>query len=178
MTNEVTIYDNYLPDLEFQLIKTQLFDGHFPWYPSQVLLPDEGNTKNVTESYNFQMFHLFYKDFAPRSSYMELLIPLLIKLNPQALMRIKANLTFKTSKIIEHGYHTDFPETEPCTTGVYYLNSTDGYTKFSNGEVIEGIENRLVLFDSRLSHTGTTCTNADARCVLNINFIPQIEKRN
>jgi len=172
MTNEVAIYDNYLPNLEFQLIKTQLFNRNFPWYLSQVLQPGEGNNTNVTESYNFQMVHLFYKDFIPQSSGMELLNPIITKLNPRALLRIKANLTFKTSKIIEHGYHTDLPDTEQCTTGVYYLNSTDGYTKFSNGEMIEGIENRLVLFDSRLSHTGTTCTNADARCVLNINFIP------
>jgi hypothetical protein len=172
MDNKVEIYDDYLPNLEFQLIKTQLFNTYFPWYLNKVLEPNHVNTKTLTESYNFQMVHMFYDDYVPKSSGMELLNPIITKLNPRALLRIKANLTFKTPKIVEHGYHTDFPENEPCTTGVYYLNSTDGYTKFSNGEVIEGIENRLVLFDSRILHTGTTCTNADARCVLNINFIP------
>jgi len=178
MTNEVEIYDNYLPNSEFQYIKTQLFDRYFPWYLSQVITTTQDTSENIAENYNFQMVHLFYKNFAPTSGLFELLTPITTKLNPRGLIRIKANLTFKTSKIIEQGYHTDLPDSEPCTTGVYYLNNTDGYTKFSNGEVIEGIENRLVLFDSRLSHTGTTCTNADARCVLNINFIPQIEKRN
>ena len=178
MSNEVKIYDNYLSDLEFQHIKTTLYDIHFPWYLSQVVNPKQENAKNITNDYNFQMVHLFYRAFAPNSTYMDLLNPIVTKLNPRALLKIKANLTFKTPKIVEHGYHTDFPDNEPCITGVYYLNSTNGYTKFLNGEIVEGIENRLVLFDSRILHTGTTCTNEDTRCVLNINFIPRIEKKN
>jgi hypothetical protein len=172
MTNEVEIYDNYLPDLEFKRIQTQLFDKHFPWYLGQVLDPTQGDAENITKKYNFQMVHLFYKDFAPKSSWLEILVPLVTKLSPRALVQIKANLTFKTTEIVEHGYHTDFPNSKPHTTGVYYINNTDGYTKFSNGKVVESVENRLVLFDSRISHTGTTCTDADARCVLNLNFIP------
>lgn len=177
MNSEVKIYDNYLSDSEFQLIKTQLFNPNFPWYLGEIVDSDPDND-DVTDIYNFQMFHLFYENYSPTSVYSELLNPIITKLNPWALLRLKANLTFKTSKIFEQGYHTDFPDTEPCTTGVYYLNNTDGYTRFSSGEIIESIENRLVLFDSRLSHTGTTCTNANARGVLNINFIPRIEKKN
>ena len=56
---------------------------------------------------------------------------------------------------------------------IYYVNSNDGYTEFEDGTRIETIENRLLVFDSSLWHTGSTCTNAKVRCVINFNYFPE-----
>ena len=57
------------------------------------------------------------------------------------------------------------------TTGILYINTCNGYTKFENGKKVKSVENTYVEFDSTLKHTGTTCTDTDRRLVLNINYI-------
>ena len=74
----------------------------------------------------------------------------------------------RTSKIVEHGFHTDVQY--KCKTGILYLNSNDGYTSFEDGTKVESVENRFVTFDSNIKHSGTTCTNQKVRLVLNINY--------
>ena len=50
------------------------------------------------------------------------------------------------------------------------MNTNDGFTEFKNGDIIESIANRMVIFDSSLEHTGTSCTNKKRRIVLNFNY--------
>ena len=82
--------------------------------------------------------------------------------------RLKINLNPKAHKVFEHGYHIDI--NIPSKTAIFYLNTNDGYTAFETGEKVESVANRLVVFDSNIKHTGTTCTNQKARLVLNINY--------
>jgi hypothetical protein len=178
MANKIEIIDNFLPIEEFKRLQGELLSGAFPWYLGTVLDTSKATEADlkaakVNQKYNFQVHHSIYRDFAPQSKAMDVVTPILNKLNPLAILRIKANLTFRTSEVIEQGYHTDFSDEVSCTTGVFYVNNTDGYTKFLTGEVVESVENRLVLFDSRLLHTGTTCTDSDIRCVINFNIIPK-----
>ena len=91
------------------------------------------------------------------------------KLNTQHVVKIKANCLLKTNTIVEHVPHVD--TRVDCTTIVYYLNTTDGYTHFEeSGEKVDSIENRAIIFNSRLWHGGTSCTDAARRIVLNINI--------
>ena len=83
-------------------------------------------------------------------------------------MRVKANMNMRTPEIIEHGFHTD--GTSSCTAAIYYVNTNDGYTAFEDGTKVESIANRLVVFNTQTKHTGTTCTNAKFRCVINFNY--------
>ena len=87
------------------------------------------------------------------------------------LVRAKANLLFKTDKIYEHGMHTDFENNTKVTTGIFYVNTNDGYTKFKNGTIINSEQNKYVEFDGNLEHTGSTCTNSKYRIVINFNYI-------
>ena len=57
-------------------------------------------------------------------------------------------------------------------TGIFYLNSNNGSTVFKSGEEVQSQANRLVLFDSQLEHSGTSCTDERRRVVLNINYVP------
>ena len=48
------------------------------------------------------------------------------------------------------------------------LNTNNGYTIFKkNNKKIKSVQNKLIDFDGRLQHTGTSCTDAPYRMVIN-----------
>tara|TARA_B100000287_G_C20388467_1_gene684571 strand:+ start:52 stop:402 length:351 start_codon:yes stop_codon:yes gene_type:complete len=105
---------------------------------------------------------------------LELLFPFFQKIQPVALIKIKANLNMPTENIIEHGYHNDIQDglhLDFIKTAVYYLNTNNGYTKFEDGTKVESVQNRLVVFDNKMKHTGTTCTDKPFRMVINFNYV-------
>ena len=58
--------------------------------------------------------------------------------------------------------------TDICNIAIFYVNSNDGFTEFETGEKIKSMENRLLMFDNKLKHFGTTSTNSKTRIVLNL----------
>lgn len=159
------ITDGFLSKQDFgNLQKVMVDSNNFPWYYNSYVVPTELGEQH------FQFAHVFY-DFWRWNSNNDLIRPLIDKINPKAWLRIKANLTVKSDIVQEQGWHTDFDF--PCTTAIYYLNSTDGYTAFADGSKVECIANRLVEFDSQLEHSGTSHTNANTRVVINMNYIKE-----
>ena len=160
------IIDNCLDQETFLTLKNTLLGADFPWY-----LNSSKVFKNsvVPEKYNYQFTHTFYHNYAGSSDWLKVIIPLVTVINPAAIVRIKANLTPLTSSIITYDFHVD----EPWfigKTAIYYVNTNNGYTEFENGQRIESVENRLVIFNSDTLHTGTSCTDEKVRCVLNLNY--------
>jgi len=89
-------------------------------------------------------------------------------------LRAKANITTCSEKIQIYGYHSDMPDNiaNISKTAIFYLNNNDGYTIFENdGQKIQSVENRIVIFDSNQKHSGTNCTDQKFRAVINLNFI-------
>ena len=164
----VTVIDNFLDQQEFVSLQEFFLGGSMPWYTTTILLEKDAKDSNLSYQDNFQLFNLMYSNYSPQSDLIFKINPLIKKINPVAIVRIKANLNPRTSKIVEHGYHIDYRN---LTTCIYYLNTNDGYTLFEDGTKIESKENRLVEFNSNLSHTGTSTTNSPFRVVLNLNYI-------
>jgi hypothetical protein len=163
------IIDNFLDEQNFLALKNVLLGSNFSWYLNSIKVK---NKTTINAKFNYQFVHAFYTDHAPKSQYIELINPIISALNPSALLRIKANLTPSTDKIIEYDYHRDFetPHRFDGMTAVFYVNTNNGYTIFENGEKVSSVENRMVIFDSNILHTGTTCTDEKVRCVLNFNY--------
>ena len=95
--------------------------------------------------------------------------------DPAILSRAKLNINYNTETIFEHGYHNDCAKSHMhmFESAVFYLNTNDGYTKFEDGSIVESVANRIVKFPASLRHTGSSCTNAKYRMVLNLLYIPQ-----
>ena len=153
--------------------------------------------RGCDDRYNFQgtislcddaMQHILFCDpkvseFQFRGDLLKQICKELFKvLNPLCLIRIKINITFNTHTVIEQAYHQDREgkngEFDHMMNACFYLNTCDGYTRFKNedgslGAKVESVENRLVFFPNKLIHTGTTTTNAPARYVMNINYVPR-----
>ena len=156
------IKDNFLHPDFFKSIQNHVLGCDFPWFLDKVL-------SNKTHK---QMCHFLYSENKPNSNYFNELLPILNALKCRSLVRMKFNLTFKTEKIIEHGFHVDeIGQHENIKTSILYMNTNNGYTTFKTGKKFESKENRLVTFEGHKSHTGTTNScEQPYRCVLNINY--------
>ena len=157
----ITIKDKFLDTEKFENICTTLNPKVVPWSYQEVVHEAESLVPDID---NFQ----FSYTILPDTKFYGCLIPLFDKMNMEVHFRVKINLNPKAYKIFEHGYHIDIPT--PSKTAIFYLNTNNGYTAFETGEKVESVANRLVVFDSHIKHTGTTCTNQKARLVLNINY--------
>jgi len=164
------IIDNFLPDAQHYQFFSAIKSNTFPWFLSKVL-ETEYHPIECSEDDNYQFSYIFCSvrdSIFTKGRFFDLAFPFFQKLHPTNVLMIKANLTLRTNKIVEHGMHVDHHF--HSKTAVYYVNSNDGYTKFETGEVVESVANRIVIFDSDIKHTGTTCTNALGRFVVNLNY--------
>ena len=154
------VIDNFLSEDEFKNLRSYISSTSFPWYFGLV----------TTDSKIAQFVHTFYANDAPTSTWPHVEF-FRLRLNMASLVRIKVNLNPRTETVQVHkdAFHTDYPD---ITTAVYYLNTCDGYTLFEDGTKVNSVENRIVIFDSNMRHTGTSCTNESGRLVMNINYFP------
>jgi len=146
------VFDNYLDSEVFKSIQNVFINNYnFPWY------------------YRHQFTHVLYRENqGVTSDFYQYIVPLIQKIKSPLLMRVKANLGTRTNEHVEGGFHTDSKLNHK--TSVFYLNTNNGYTLFENGEKVESLENRLVVFDSNIPHTGVSQTDTKVRCLLNINY--------
>ena len=163
---DIEIIDDFVEPEEYLAIRDVLMSKDFPWYTSIVV------DSSANELQNIQLVHEFYKYMKPISRAFDTFGAVLEKIDPVAILRIKANLVIGTEKLYEHGMHTDVREYVPgMRTGVYYLNTCDGYTGFEDGTKVQSVANRFVSFPANMLHTGTTTTNDKCRVVVNFNWI-------
>jgi len=166
-----TVIDNFLSREEFVTLKSHFFDQNLLWqYQNQT---NYGKIE-CDDRFNFQMIHMFYQSPDIVSDHLPIVYPILKKLNLEVLLRVKANLTTCSDSIQTYGYHIDIPEkiSKIAKTAVFYINTNDGYTVFKDSqERVASIENRLVIFDADMHHSGTNCTNEKVRAVINFNYI-------
>ena len=175
----IKIEDNFLGWNEFSKLQSLMMSNHneenggmylFPWtYHDKIDYADDKD--------KFQFVHIFYHEHAPISPVIEVINPIMEKLNVVAMVRIKANLLTRTPEIVENAFHTDFTQSEEklkqFTTSIFYINTNNGYTKFEDGTKIESVANRMVFFSSNMKHTGTSCTDEKIRVVINFNYFKQ-----
>ena len=156
------VIDNFLSEDEFKNLRSYISSTSFPWYFGKIV---SGN-----KSIAAQFVHTFYVNDTPTSTWPNVEF-FRLRLNMASLVRIKVNLNPRTETVQVHkdAFHTDYPD---ITTAVYYLNTCDGYTLFEDGTKVNSVENRILIFDSNMRHTGTSCTNESGRFVMNINYFP------
>ena len=162
------VIDNFLPTDLFLDISDFFFSSNFPWYWNEFkTIKEMKYDDQLNELDDFQYIHGFY-NYNKRVSNINI-AAFSDALNMKHIVKAKANSTIRMNSIIRYGFHTDVTLRD-CKTAIFYMNSNDGFTEFKNGDIIESIANRMVIFDSSLEHTGTSCTNKKRRIVLNFNY--------
>lgn len=162
--SNIQVVDNYLPKDYFEGLQKMFFD--LPWMFKNF---------SVTKGDGYPQFvHHFYEDHIPLSDYWKYVVPLVEQINPNALIRMKANATPREDLIKEKMLHVDQLKENSnldYRVMILYINSNDGYTFFENGDRIESVANRAIFFPNDIEHAGTNCTNQPIRWVLNVNYL-------
>ena len=164
MASEVQVYDNFLSETDLnKLDNLILHNDHFPYF---------FNEYKVDKGDEFAQFtHYFYQNNIVSSNFYDGLIPIIKKLNVMSLIRIKTNLQLKDTKIKPTAMHYDVEvRCQEQKTGIFYMNTNNGKTIFEDGEEIESVENRLIIFPASKFHAGTTHTDTRYRCLINFNW--------
>jgi len=156
------IIDNYLSKSDHLILKTIMESNEFPWFYIEKKV-----TTDKSGLFKFQFNHIFYINNNINSSFFKNLNPILSKLKPLSLIRIKANFNPPSENIIEYAYHKD--QEFKCKAAIYYVNNNNGYTKIDDKE-IKSKENRMVLFNANQKHYGTNSTDCNNRMVINFNY--------
>lgn len=167
------VIDNFLNEEDYAALCDGMLSNSFPWYWGWTKTRDPDKGGGDAHIHNCQLVHPYYRDHEKTGKHWYLIKPIVNKLEASAFIRIKANLTMATPHIIETYMHHDYSSNMEHNIAIYYLNDNDGYTKFeSTGEIIRSVGNRMLIFDGREKHCGTTHTNQKFRCVINFNYFP------
>tara|TARA_E500000331_G_C17151508_1_gene667510 strand:+ start:454 stop:993 length:540 start_codon:yes stop_codon:yes gene_type:complete len=164
------VIDNFLSYPQYKQLNEVMISSEFPWYYTPYVAavnPDESNKDSYQFVHPFWMNKMgFYNPNTDKIS------DILMRINPQVLLKCKANLQPRCHVIRTSEWHTDFtPPLNDWTTAIYYMNDNNGYTEFKDGDIINSVANRIVFFNGLQEHRGTTCTDSKVRLVINFNFI-------
>lgn len=159
---EYEVVNNFLDHIYLKKLQDKMFHNTFAWFMSQdVTLPN-----STRDEYYFT--HLYFDRYKIMSPEIKDLFTIINKLKIKALIRIKANLYPRTSKIQEHELHSDYPFSHK--SALFSINTNNGYTYFEDGTKIESVENRMLLFDASKKHGSSTCTDQNYRCNIVFNY--------
>lgn len=162
----LVVIDNFLDFYQHEAIADLVGSNQFPWYPANMV--DHKLSDDLDDSDNFELTHNFYSDYSVQSGWYQTIQPIVERISPSALVRIRAALMPKRDIALENAYHVDVDF--DCFTAIYYVNTNNGYTKFKSGEIVESVANRFMYFNSQNLHTGTSATDSAYRCLINFNY--------
>ena len=158
----IKVIDNFLEDKVFTGIQTHVMGDSFPWYFNNY-------RSEANPLYSFQFTHTIVKNDMILSSYFPVIYDAFFaKLGIKKVLRVKLNLTTRTENLFNHGFHVD--TLLKSKTAIFYVNTNNGKTVFKNGEEVNSVANRVVIFDTDLEHAATSHTDEKTRVVVNFNY--------
>jgi hypothetical protein len=183
--NDIIVIDDFLPKHEFENIVNLMSQSDFYWSYSRYLPVDpvkghyerhhRDTPRAISELQNYYFVHVFFEDGFMKSRFSEQVAPLFKKINALTYLRGRAHMFTNHEKLLTYGMHVDYdyhmPTMKKITSGVYYLDNSDGKTVFEDGREVNSKENRLVVFPSYFWHSSTNCTNMATRRIINLDFI-------
>lgn len=157
------IVDNFLPDEVFSDLIDKIFNcERFSWFMSLNVSGEKSN-----DGIYFTNTLLLPEEFYI-SDEIEIVKPLLDMIGYKSLTRVRVNLYPRTPEVTRHGNHVDYDFSH---NGVlFYLNTNNGKTIINDQIEVDSIANRALFFDPGVTHCSTTCSDADYRSTIVINY--------
>ena len=163
------VIDEFLDSSQFESLHDFMMGEEMPWYFNSYVDYAVGDYRSIDDPDNYQFVHTFFNvEYKTTSYLLEKLTPIIKQIGCENLLRVKSNLNPRTSKHIKRAFHIDTDYKN--TTSILYINTNNGWTEFEDGSKVESVENRMVVFDSRLKHRGVTCTDQKRRVLINFNY--------
>tara|TARA_X000001036_G_scaffold49890_1_gene39844 strand:- start:2330 stop:2806 length:477 start_codon:yes stop_codon:yes gene_type:complete len=154
-----TIIDNFLEKSHLEEIQRVYLSDTMPWCMGIVNENDKANTYFV---------HHIHSSHTIVTNFSNPIKPIIDKINPRALMRVKANLYARSDNLIIHAPHIDYDYEHKAA--IFYINTNDGFTIINDGTKVKSVANRLLMFEAHKEHQSTNCTDERARVNINFNY--------
>jgi len=174
--NGIEIIDNFLEQDNFIELQKFFMSPRSQWrFIDFVVSKDQDNQKK--DGYfvhSFRDLHpVTYKDRFPISPNYDVLYNLLDKLakkiNFKQILRIRSSLFTRRGRPHPDAFHVDYKfDHKVC---IFYVNTNNGYTLFKDGEKVESVANRLLIFDGLKEHATVVQSDTSARYIININVL-------
>jgi len=174
--NGIEIIDNFLEQDNFIELQKFFMSPRSQWRLIDfVVSKDQDNQKK--DGYfvhSFRDLHpITYKDRFPISPNYDVLYSLLDKLgkkvNFKQILRIRSSLFTRRERPHPDAFHVDYKfDHKVC---IFYVNTNNGYTLFKDGEKVESVANRLLIFDGLKEHATVVQSDTSARYIININVL-------
>ena len=179
---DIKIINNFLDKEIFKKLQLFLLGADCPWFYNESKVSPGCKSNSPIKGYENNNPHQFTHSFLRGmewSNWTQNILPLLDKINPRVWIRVKSNLSTINSKPLVGGWHcdkhTDGIAWTDTTTSIFYINTNNGYTMFENGQKINCVENKLVIFPNNLMHTGVSQTDTKIKVTLNLNYLKNDE---
>jgi hypothetical protein len=170
----ISIIDNFLEEKHFNAIKDFVGHPELVWKPGRMLPED---LISCSKEENYQESYILYCNGEYNQAELNLIVPILKILEVNVLLKAKINKTIARDINMIVGWHTDMPPNHWAIdknpkTAIFYINTNDGYTIIDDVDqkIINCVENRIVIFDSHIKHTGVTCSSYKEKLLMNINY--------
>jgi len=174
--------ENLLSRQHYTFVRSKLDTPGVAWYYAETT----ANDFDTKQAFHSSFSHLvFKKDRGVISELFDSLFPILLSAldrqqkNLKELLRIRVGLITRAPHEIIHAPHKD--DTIPHTTGLYYLNDTDGDTIIYNEEApssnytikerLTPKENTWHSFNGAHYHSSSAPTQQEKRITITYNFI-------
>ena len=158
-----SIVDNFLDKKDFEIIKQKIIYGGLPWYYSS-------NVSGANNDNDLYFASLMYDHMQNiNSEFLNIVLPIIAKIQPTILIRVKANLYPNVGKQVHHDSHRDYTFTHQGA--IFYVNENNGPTVIDGVTEVYPKENRILFFDPSMPHHSVTCTDSNIRVNVNFNFL-------
>jgi hypothetical protein len=157
------VIDNFLSKNDFEKIKNLMMGPSIPWYFCDFITDSRYKHE---EGYYYE--HIFYIHDRPTSELINDLYPLISKIAPNALMRIKGNMYPKFDRKFDNYNHVDYDFSHKGA--IFYINNNNGPTVLEDKIEILPKENRILFFDASKPHRSVHCSDQKVRVNINFNY--------
>jgi len=186
--SDVIIIDNFLSESYFKILQDMVTSEFFPWSFTREIT--NTNIDSRLGSYGFQFLLGDYDNFR-RCSETDLTMGCLKTigdyLNAKRVFKARYDMTLYNSEKFLHKPHIDGDHIPNYFSTILYMNNSDGDTVIYNEKcykieemdydmqytikkTVTPKENRLVLFEGNVVHTGYSPSNNKNRILLNAVF--------
>ena len=168
LPEEVSIPESEI-DPEFRLEALQEKSDEELSIALNQLIHTAANYKEKTQDWRLiYLVHMIYDYTITSPFFNNIIAPFDSLLDIKTLIRIKINMYPNTETMKEHGMHSDYPFSHK--SGVFYINTCNGYTRLEDDTKIDSVANRILLFDASRPHTPSTTTDQSVRMNINFNY--------
>ena len=174
--SKTQIIDNFLNKDDFEELKIFLMSPRSQWRFVDFIVHKDGRDQDkdgyFVHSFTDRDPISFLERFTVSPDYQKvnrLMDCIKKKVNYRQILRVRSSLYPRREDQKQDPFHIDYNFNHKVC--IFYVNTNNGFTLFENGEKVNSVANRLMIFDGLEKHCSVVQTDTSARYIININLL-------